>query len=114
VNITISVSGMDAFNSNLAQVIADKIRQTDEAVQEAGINTEAGAKQACPVDTGRLRSSIQYQNTGPAECQVGTPVEYAAFVELGTSRQSAQPYLFPAFASATTQLEDDLKAIWNS
>lgn len=65
------------------------------AFEEIGQNAEAYAKAACPVDTGRLRNSISHKSQD-REMQVGTNVEYAPCVELGTSRQKAQPYLRPS------------------
>lgn len=63
------------------------------------LQVEARAKELCPVDTGRLRSSI----TSAIETEgdtivgvVGTDVEYASFVEFGTQRMDAQPFLTPA------------------
>lgn len=44
---------------------------------------EAGAKEAAPVDTGRLRSSIATR-IGPTRALVGSNVVYAPFVEFGT------------------------------
>lgn len=55
------------------------------ALEACGLAAESYAKQACPVDTGRLRNSITH--TVDAEepaAYVGTNVEYAAYVELGT------------------------------
>lgn len=43
----------------------------------------------------QLRDEFGGDN-GDAVYVVGTNVEYAAYVELGTSSQEAQPYLFPA------------------
>ena len=63
------------------------------------LKVEAGAKRRCPVDTGRLRSSITHELRVDAEglhAVVGTDVEYAAYVEFGTSRMHAQPFLRPA------------------
>lgn len=57
------------------------------------------AKTVVPVDTGRLRSSITWVigSTGNGLfARIGTNVNYGPFVELGTSRQRAQPYLVPA------------------
>jgi len=45
--------------------------------------------------TGRLRSSITHEIEGTIG-YVGTNVEYAKAVELGTEKQSPQPYLRPA------------------
>lgn len=66
------------------------------------IRVEGAAKRLCPVDTGRLRSSITHELAKDAQGivgTVGTNVEYAAYVELGTSRMSAKPYLRPALGA---------------
>lgn len=56
-------------------------------------------------DTGRLRSSIT-SDLGVDEqglvARVGSDVEYAPFVELGTSRMEARPFLRPALHSLTS------------
>lgn len=67
------------------------------ALEEIGLVAEGYAKSACPVDTGRLRNSITHIVDEGGKCAViGTNVEYAAYVELGTTRQKPQPYLKPA------------------
>lgn len=68
------------------------------ALEEIGLLCEGYAKKQCPVDTGRLRNSITHRvfNGGEKYVIVGTNVEYGKYVELGTSRQKAQPYLRPA------------------
>lgn len=53
-----------------------------------------------PVDTGRLRDSIKIFSASAAEVKGGTEVEYAGFVEFGTSRQRSQPYMRPAIDKA--------------
>ena len=66
------------------------------------IRVEKRAKYMSPVDTGRLRSSIThalFREDGELVAHIGTNVEYALFVELGTSRMSAQPFLRPALAA---------------
>lgn len=62
------------------------------------INTDAQAKLWCPVDTGRLRASIKFRiySNGLGGI-VGTTVGYGAYVELGTIKMRARPFLFPAF-----------------
>lgn len=68
-------------------------------LQRRALKVEGAAKRLCPVDTGRLRSSITnaigHDEQGLVAV-IGTNVEYAAFVELGTSKMPAQPYLRPA------------------
>jgi len=74
---------------------------TDEAIERAleaiGLQAEGYAKMLCPVDTGRLRNSITHTvDVAEQKAYVGTNVEYAAYVEMGTSKTKAQPYLQPA------------------
>lgn len=76
-------------------------RASDEAIERAleaiGLQCEGYAKMLCPVDTGRLRNSITHSvDASEQKVYVGTNVEYAAYVEMGTSRTKAQPYLQPA------------------
>ena len=104
----VEIVGMQAVFQLIDQQIADIETAANEAVQAAGIECQAEAKRACPVDTGRLRSSIQY-NPGHLECTVGTNTEYSPFVEHGTRYQKAQPFLFPAFEISRRNLEDELK-----
>lgn len=69
-----------------------------------GIRVQNLARRYCPVDTGRLRSSITTSNSkrdaSGYYIEVGTNVRYAALVEFGTRRMRAQPYLRPAILAA--------------
>lgn len=56
----------------------------------------AVAKTIVPVRTGRLQRSIMYGVAGLMKFEVGSPVYYAAYVEYGTTKMRAQPYLRPA------------------
>lgn len=73
-------------------------------LQRRQIRVERAAKRLCPVDTGRLRSSITRgeiaRDGNDLVATIGTNVEYARHVEFGTSRQRAQPYLRPALDAA--------------
>lgn len=72
-------------------------------LQRRALQVERAAIRGCPVDTGRLRSSITNelgQDGQGLMATVGTNVEYAAFVELGTSKMAAKPYLLPALEAA--------------
>lgn len=93
-------SGLVEIREDNARQIADAIDQAlAKALEEVGLVAEGYAKNACPVDTGRLRNSITHQ-VRPSEKSVyiGTNVEYAPYVELGTSRMKPQPFLRPAAA----------------
>lgn len=70
---------------------------------QAGIIMQNTARELCPVDTGRLRSSItmkQGEGVNGPYVEVGTNVAYAAWVEYGTSKSPAQPFLRPGLLAA--------------
>lgn len=76
-----------------------RIKVRSEAdLQRLGIRVQNNARALCPVDTGRLRASIQHKmgsdSVGPF-VEIGSNVEYASEVEFGTQRQRPQPYLRP-------------------
>lgn len=64
------------------------------------------------VDTGRLRGSISHAIDDEA-AYIGTNVEYAPYVELGTYKMAARPFLRNAAANYTDEykriIEDGLK-----
>lgn len=82
---------LDAMNDRIA-VILEKI----------GLVAEGYAKRLCPVDTGNLRNSITHAVKGKT-VYIGTNVEYAPYVELGTSSNRPQPYLRPAVLNHTDE-----------
>lgn len=63
------------------------------------------AKQLAPVDTGALRDSYAAEPLSSTTVLVGSDIEYAPFVEYGTSRSPAQPHLTPAFMQAEKTFE---------
>ena len=72
----------------------------EKAIFQAVLMVEADARKLCAVDTSRLRASITHEvkeiAKGVIQGKVGSSTSYSRFVELGTSKQSAQPYLRPA------------------
>lgn len=94
---------------------SDAIRRAvDDAIQIAfekiGMMVETHAKVYCPVDTGRLRNSITYR-VGEKKVTIGSAVEYAPYVEFGTSRHpQPQAFLRPAIEN---HIEDYRETIFN-
>lgn len=154
------------FTDHSAEVRAEFEAACLRALEACGLQAESYAKKACPVDTGLLRNSIthavsgqpaaiteyrankgdkkgSYTGTAPEDSSgtmsvyVGTNVEYAAYVELGsgrhysggrdtpwsykdakgkshkTSGNGAQPFLKPAVADHAqtyrTIIENELR-----
>lgn len=132
----VEVGGTDNTEEFLSAFAAAKLRAR-KRIGEAG---EGFAKDLCPVDTGLTRNSITYalagesaaissytsddgsesgtySGTAPDEgdegVYIGTNVDYAPYVELGTSKQAAQPFLRPAATNNTATyrriMEDEFK-----
>lgn len=79
----------------------------DRMVVKACADIQAGARSRCPVDTGFLRSSITtdiVRGSGVTTGEVGPTAHYGAYVEYGTWRMAAQPYLGPATATVEASL----------
>lgn len=84
--------------SNRLPEISAAIRPAVVAeVAKATFRVEAGAKAKAPVRTGTLRRSIHSIFVdGGLTGLVGPSVLYSAFVEFGTRRMGARPYMRPA------------------
>ncbi len=126
---------------NNSEIILDSISHALlRGLEKCGLVAEGYAKKLCPVDTGNLRNSITHKtelkDNGGDE-YIGTNIEYAPYVELGTGKyypggrptpwayqdekgawhwtagNKAQPFLKPAAADHADQyrqiLEDELK-----
>ena len=70
---------------NSDKVIKATNEQIAKALEECGLLADGYAKLLCPVDTGALRNSITHQ-VWKDEMHVGSVVQYAPFVELGTGK----------------------------
>ena len=110
------------FNSSLPIVQAEFEAKKEKILYMLGLRAEGYAKKACPADTGRLRNSISFATSkttiggsgpndperapkaspadyipkgSPAEDEVviGTNVEYAVYVELGSRGRKGRKFL---------------------
>ena len=92
--ISIDVNFTD-HSAEILRAMNDQVKNI--ALQAIGQKAEDYAKDNSPVDTGRLRNSITNAvEMGEQAVYIGTNVEYAGYVELGTSRMKPRPYLKPA------------------
>jgi len=67
-----------------------------------------------PVDTGRLRDSIRVEGGGGSYTLIAdaknpnTGMGYASFVEFGSSRQFAQPFIYPALSEVMPEMKANI------
>lgn len=96
------------FNNNANEVLEEFHEQIDVALETIGLVAEGYAKRLCPVDTGRLRNSISHAVDNNA-AYIGTNVDYAVYVEMGTVKTRAQPYLKPAATDHVNEYQEILE-----
>ena len=94
------VRGLQAALNNL-KIIGKKYKAVEgPAIRALAEAVASEARKIVPVDTGRLRNSITTSGPVPSGkgfvAFVSTNVKYAVYVELGTYKMKAQPYLRPA------------------
>ena len=90
---------MGRLAADLASAGVKASARAGTAMGKALNDISAGAKNRVAVDTGATKNSIstEIQNRGNTlRGEVGPTTSYAGFLERGTSRQRAQPYLRPA------------------
>ena len=98
----------DALNKKLKSIDSDKIQE--EVLQQLGLIVKTNARRYVPVDTGALRASIDLEVNGD-EAIVGTPLDYAPYIEYGTVNQPPQPYLIPALEDANNVAQDVVNGV---
>ncbi len=103
----IQIEGLDSVNDIINRYADGITEKLSRGIAVGCKVVEAEAKSLCPVSTeetrpggphGELRQSITSRTEGLTGL-VGTNKEYAGYVEFGTYKMAAQPYLVPALKS---------------
>lgn len=101
------------IESHIGEVKAELAQRIPTILEALAIEAEGNAvteiTELGAVDTGRLRGSITH-TTDQDSAYIGTDVEYAQYVELGTYKMAARPFL----RNAITKYTDDYKRIIQS
>jgi HK97 gp10 family phage protein len=108
--MTINTAGFDRIRNGLSDAIAAGVERAADAIVDI-------AQDLVPVDTGALRDSIHAAPTDdPTHWQViagDDAVDYAIWVEWGTSKAAAQPFLTPASqqVDAVAEIEAEIRKL---
>lgn len=109
----LKVYGHQQLMLELAEIASHIDPKVVEGLDEVADKIVEDARELCPVDTGALRRSIRKEKQLASPClfiytigvvaggdvrnpKTGREVDYAAYVEFGTSRTPAQPFMGPA------------------
>ncbi len=82
-----------------AQLNAIGLAFTVDDLAEGALVIAQQAENNCPVDTGYLRSTVFVKEEGD-DVLIGFDAPYASYVEFGTYKMAAQPFLRPALDNA--------------
>lgn len=93
--ISFDLSELRAFHRDLDRAADQVEAKAPSIVEKTAYDIQATGQKIAPVDTGLLKSSISTDVDG-LEAEIGPTADYGGYVEDGTSRMAAQPYMGPA------------------
>jgi HK97 gp10 family phage protein len=99
--------------ANLLSRISNLGLSIDTHVKEKALKKGAGflqekIKEATPVKTGKLRDSITFSEVKNGKVEIGPDYAgafYGHFVEFGSSKAGAQPFIQPTFENNKDEIE---------
>lgn len=112
--MTLKIIGDKQWERWIDSVADDVAEEVGNHVAKTAGKIETDAKFRAPVDSGDLRRSISNKmetNKTKIMATVAPDTKYDIYVELGTSRQPAQPYLFPSFDKNTANFPKEINNI---
>ena len=128
------MDGISALSRQLAELAGDADAVMTEVVTNLAVDTQReavqgiqrgpatgavrpdGSRASAPgeypmSDTGRLANNVvaNLPTSGNLSAEVGTNIQYGRYLEFGTSRMAARPWLLPSFNKAKAGVEGKLK-----
>jgi HK97 gp10 family phage protein len=115
--LSVEIVGSAELTARLENLASRIGELSDEVLVELAERIVEDAKALCPVDTGSLKRSIRYERDpeggviivagggGVVNPRTRREVDYAAYVEFGSSRSPAQPFLQPALEKNLPSLD---------
>jgi len=111
ITISVGVNGQQEVAIKLGR-ISEKVKQAiKQEIGASALRIQASAKRRCPVRTGALRNSITVDLYGEMSAEIAPHMPYAIFVEFGTRKMRARPYMTPAAEEERPRLAKELEII---
>ena len=110
-----NIIGEEEVQLKLKNITRDIILKALDKIWICGNNIADDARMIVPVDTGRLRDSILVETptmTGDEiRCVISANTDYAIYVEMGTWKMVARPYLKPSLYKNSADFEKQMKGL---
>lgn len=97
-----------SFERGMDNMLRNVEANMERIVQGTLDVAETRAKALAPVDTGKLRNLITSERQGTVGV-LTSQAEYSVYVEYGTSKTRAQPFMNPAFVEACEWLKSEIE-----
>lgn len=109
--VTYSSDGTTEILGSLGRLKSEQLLTARDVCKQAARDIVNDARSRVPVRTGKLRRAIHHAiKTRKGEFEIGfgwrAKAYYGFFIEYGTKRQAAHPFLRPAFDARTQGLEE--------
>lgn len=111
-SFTLKFTGLDKFLNQVGRKGPDARRAVDQELNRSSLRVERQAKILAPYDTGWLEGSIYSYRESFKRYLVISPVHYSIYLELGTRKMSAQPFVYPALESESPKLMKNLQRMF--
>lgn len=107
-----TVKGLDKFIRKVQNKPREARRVVSAELQRSALRVERKAKMKAAVDTGSMRNGIFVARVGMLRYKVTSPAGYSVYVELGTRKMKAQPFLGPAVKEESEALFQNLRKMF--
>lgn len=105
--IRVQIEGVEAALRRLDRLVGEEALRA--GLSQAAFFVEGQAKVKAPVDTGFLRNSIAVVSVSSREAVIGVGAEYGVYVEMGTRRMRAQPFMRPALENNRDRIAEIIR-----
>jgi HK97 gp10 family phage protein len=107
--ITIDVEGAELTKWKIIRQGERTQKRLAEIIDVFAFKIQREAQLRAPVDTGFLRSSIHVDEIEEFYNEVVASADYAHFVEFGTRRTPAQPFMQPAVETLAAEFREEVQ-----
>jgi len=94
--LDLTIEGLEAIKRKLDWIDKETAEVLGDALYESGNIVKTKSQEIVPVKTGNLQRNHFVEKVSNFLTIVGVNAYYAPYVELGTSKMDAQPFLWPA------------------
>jgi phage gpG-like protein len=115
IKVTLDKRVLEQIRRSTPQKVGNAVRaaalEGERYVKQSFTTSPSSPGEPPGIDTGALRASIHVETVNANTRAIATSTDYAAYLEFGTSRMSARPYMMPMAIWLQGQLEDIFRGI---